>query len=61
MTDPAPTPYWYTLAHLNGKLPANVDTTGWHFCPDWDYMLIHTSWPETDGCTCKRSNNDARK
>ncbi len=25
---------------------------GWHFCPDWDYMLIHKFDPEMVGCCC---------
>lgn len=25
---------------------------GWHFCPDWDEMLIHQSWPEKECCLC---------
>lgn len=28
---------------------------GWHFCHDWDYMLIHTTWPENDGCLCGKA------
>lgn len=26
---------------------------GWHFCPDWDYMLIHKLDPEIEGCNCE--------
>ena len=26
---------------------------GWHFCPDWDYMLIHNLDPEIEGCCCE--------
>lgn len=25
---------------------------GWHFCPDWDFMLIHKSHPEFKRCLC---------
>lgn len=28
---------------------------GWHFCWDWDFMLIHDSWKEAEACTCKKS------
>lgn len=24
---------------------------GWHFCYDWDWMLIHTSWEEFQDCS----------
>ena len=25
---------------------------GWHFCPDWDYMLVGPDTPEGECCTC---------
>jgi hypothetical protein len=25
---------------------------GWHYCGDWDGMLIHISWTEYEACTC---------
>ena len=25
---------------------------GWHFCPDWDYMLIGPNMKECESCTC---------
>lgn len=25
---------------------------GWHYCDDWDGMLIHRFHPEMEGCTC---------
>jgi len=33
---------------------------GWHWCPDWDYMLIGPNSPEMDCCTCpeKPRNNE---
>lgn len=30
---------------------------GWHMCPDWNYMLIHPSWPEHEACTCLKRTN----
>lgn len=24
---------------------------GWHYCPEWDGLLIHPSDPEADFCT----------
>lgn len=23
-----------------------------HYCPEWDYMLIHRGMPEFEACTC---------
>lgn len=25
---------------------------GWHFCPEWDGLLIHPNDKETEACTC---------
>jgi len=25
---------------------------GWHFCAEWDYLLIHPSHPEANCCSC---------
>jgi hypothetical protein len=25
---------------------------GWHFCFEWDGLLIHPSWPEAECCRC---------
>jgi hypothetical protein len=26
---------------------------GWHFCHDFDGLLIHKEWPEAEVCTCQ--------
>lgn len=31
---------------------------GWHFCPDWDGMLIHTLDIEYEACCCERKKID---
>lgn len=33
---------------------------GWHFCEDWDCMLIHKSWPEMESCTCEFGRKDKK-
>ena len=25
---------------------------GWHFCPDWDYMLLGPGMSDLGGCLC---------
>lgn len=25
---------------------------GYHFCPDWDFLLIGPDFTEMEGCTC---------
>jgi hypothetical protein len=34
------------------KLTNEEINEGWHFCFDWDGMLIHKSYPEFEVCTC---------
>jgi len=42
---------------LNG--PVSIDLTaaemrqGYHFCPDWDFMLIRLGEPGGEPCYCK--------
>jgi len=33
---------------------------GWHFCPEWDFDLIHKSHPEFEACICEdqRANKE---
>ena len=31
--------------------PGEADE-GWHFCHDWDGLLIHDTDPEAEACTC---------
>lgn len=30
---------------------------GWHFCCDWDGLLINDEYPEAECCTCGPSPN----
>lgn len=23
-----------------------------HYCPDWDFLIVHRAMPEFDSCTC---------
>jgi hypothetical protein len=36
-----------------GELTKEEIEDGWHFCCDWDGMLIHPELPEGDCCNCK--------
>ena len=37
----------------NLKLTDQEKADGWHFCKEWDGMLIHKDWPESKGCICE--------
>jgi len=28
---------------------------GWHFCPEWDFLLISPNSKEAECCSCKRN------
>ena len=36
------------------SLTADEMRQGWHFCPDWDFMLVNVNDTEGEGacCTC---------
>lgn len=34
------------------KLTEQEVKEGWHFCPDWDGMLLGPDWPERESCYC---------
>lgn len=39
--------------NLTAKLTAEEIDAGYHFCPDWDYLLICPGMPEYDTeCSC---------
>lgn len=47
----------YLFLHNNrdAKLTKQEISEGWHFCPDWDDMLIHPKWSEAEACTCNQT------
>lgn len=42
------------LMACGGLLTTEEIDEGWHFCYDWDELLIHNSWTEAEVCTCKK-------
>jgi len=36
----------------NATLTGEELQQGYHFCPDWDFILIGPNSPEKDGCCC---------
>lgn len=41
-----------------GRLTKEEVSEGWHFCPEWDYDLLHKDDPEAELCRCKRKEHD---
>ena len=42
----------FNQLNLPSKLTEAEIEEGWHFCPDWDGLLIGPKTPEFDNCTC---------
>ena len=42
----------YLVTHRDAKLTPEELHDGWHWCPDWDYLLIGPGMDELEGCTC---------
>lgn len=42
----------YELEKQGACLTEQEIIEGWHFCPDWDYLLIGPMTPEMEACTC---------
>lgn len=45
--------YKYLVTSKEGVITLDELQHGWHFCFDWDGMLIHPNDPEFEYCTCK--------
>lgn len=50
------TPERYAALDRAGRgLSREEVAAGWHYCPDWDFMLIGPGMEgELDGCTCPK-------
>ena len=53
---------WWALME-DDSLPLTDEEIlqGWHFCPDWDGLLIGPGMGEWDGCMCPRRNRRVRE
>ena len=45
--------YKYLVTSKDAKITLDELQQGWHFCYDWDEMLIHPNDPEFECCTCR--------
>lgn len=46
--------YKELMSSFDGELTDKEIDDGWHFCNDWDGLLIHTTHDEMQGCHCYR-------
>lgn len=47
----------YNQLDCTGEAPTPEEQAeGWHYCVEWDEMLIGPGWPEMDACICKRDD-----
>ena len=60
---------WWGSPDNTKEIPQLSDdeiADGWHFCHDWDGLLIHPECPEYESCAClgqdkfkkKKNNNE---
>lgn len=47
--------YLELTLNMNASLTNDEIQNGWHFCPNWDYMLVGATTPEWECCTCSIS------
>lgn len=40
------------LEKYGGMLTQEEMADGWHYCPDWDYMLVNMNDKEGEGLCC---------
>lgn len=47
-----PERYNFLEVKFGATLTQEEIAAGWHFCENWNDMLIHRDWPEFQECTC---------
>lgn len=45
--------YHELMSNFELELTQEEVDEGWHFCNDWDGLLICKDWPESECCYCK--------
>jgi len=46
--------YNYLMYNEEALLTIEEMNAGWHFCPDWDFLLVNVKTsPERSGCSCE--------
>ena len=48
------------MADESMQLSPDEIEAGWHFCPEWDGLLIGSTMSEMDECVCAGINRSAR-
>lgn len=51
---------WTSLMRDEGELSPEELADGWHFCPDWDGLLVGPSMGELRCCVCECAKHVAR-
>jgi len=49
--------YWELEGFYDGKLTEEEVKEGWHFCPDWDGLLVGPGMSEHECCTCRKGGS----
>jgi len=48
---------WLEVEMTNQPLTEEEKKEGWHFCLDWDFMLIGPGMSELEKCGCPRKES----
>lgn len=51
---------WLELERSDLPLMEEEVRDGWHFCPDWDGLLVGPGMSELQGCTCRMNTNEEK-
>ena len=43
----------YLETHENAELTKEELQEGWHWCPEWDFLLVGPDMKEWEVCLCK--------
>jgi len=46
-------PYLLANRHVQPEITEEQAAKGWHYCPEWDGLVVHPGVPEWDACVCK--------
>lgn len=51
--DPMTSDRWDDIHYRNQSITPEEFERGWHFCPDWDLLLVGPGMEELSCCTCR--------
>ena len=53
-----PERYQHLTTAAGDQLTEAEKGAGYHFCPDWDFLLIGPGFTELEGCRCPKARHE---